>query len=173
VGSARTATIAAAVAAVLGVASAAISAYWLTGGDALLDTVGGDIERWGRDRSASVLAALAGVVIVKLVVASAALLGTGVVRAPAWTRGRIPRALCWIAAIVLAVYGGLLTFVGLLVQAGVVEPDAEADRHALAWHSWLWDPWFLAWGAAFSVALWCTRPGTDRLRRSSVGNGSM
>lgn len=42
---------AAAIAAGLGLASAAVSAYWAAGGTVLLDTIGGELERWGRERS--------------------------------------------------------------------------------------------------------------------------
>jgi hypothetical protein len=49
---------AAALAASLGTASAAVSAYWALGGTALLDTIGGDIERWGRERSWVIVATL-------------------------------------------------------------------------------------------------------------------
>jgi hypothetical protein len=141
---------------VLGVASAAVSAYWAAGGTALLDTVGGSIERWGRERSLAVLVVLVAVAALKLVVAVAAPLAAGAFHAPAWMAGRVPRLLSWIAAGTLALYGGVLTAAGLLVQSGVIEPGPEADRHALAWHTWFWDPWFLLWGVAFVVALWRT-----------------
>jgi hypothetical protein len=39
--------VAASIAAALGTASAAVSAYWALGGTELLDTVGGDVEHWG------------------------------------------------------------------------------------------------------------------------------
>ena len=42
----RGAVVAAVIAASLGAASAAMSVYWALGGTALLDTVGGEIERW-------------------------------------------------------------------------------------------------------------------------------
>ena len=38
---------AAIVAALLGLASAGMNAYWAAGGNGLLDTIGGDIDRWG------------------------------------------------------------------------------------------------------------------------------
>ena len=57
----------------------------------------------------------------------------------------------------LTIYGGALTIVGLLVQAGVVDAAADADSKALAWHAYLWDPWFAVWGGAFVVALWRSR----------------
>ena len=46
----RGAVTAAVIAASLGAASGAVSAYWALGGTALIDTVGGEIERWGRER---------------------------------------------------------------------------------------------------------------------------
>ena len=55
---------------VLGTGHAAVSAYWLTGGTALLDTIGGSLEEWARDRSGTAVAALAAVVVVKLVTAA-------------------------------------------------------------------------------------------------------
>jgi hypothetical protein len=59
-------------AAVLGVASAGVSAYWAFGGDGLLDTVGGDIERCGRERDTQVVVVLSFIVALKAIVAIAA-----------------------------------------------------------------------------------------------------
>ena len=152
---------AAAAAATLGVASAGVSAYWALGGDGLLDTVGGDIERWGRERGATVVALLWTLAALKVIVALAApiLAGVGRDRLPMWTTSRVPRSLGRIAALALTVYGGVLAIVGLLVEAGVVNASADADSTALAWHAYFWDPWFAVWGAAFVVALWRSRRG--------------
>ena len=68
------------------------------------------------------------------------------------------RALGWIVAIGLTVYGGVLTVAGLLVEAGVIDAADDADEHAMAWHTFLWDPWFLLWGVAFAVAMWRSGP---------------
>jgi hypothetical protein len=97
---------------------------------------------------------------VKTVVALAApiLARIGGDRLPAWTTGRGARALGWIAAVTLTAYGATLTIVGLLVQAGVVEASADAGARALAWHTYLWDPWFAVWGLAFVIALRLSRP---------------
>ena len=142
---------------VLGVTSAAVSAYWAAGGTALLSTPwSGASALGGRERSLAVLVVLVAVAALKLVVAVAAPLAAGAFHAPAWMAGRVPRLLSWIAAGTLALYGGVLTAAGLLVQSGVIEPGPEADRHALAWHTWFWDPGFLLWGVAFVVALWRT-----------------
>lgn len=104
----------------LGTGHALVSAYWAAGGNALLDTIGGDLERWGRERNAGLVAALWAVAGLKLVVAVAApvLAGVGAQRLPAWTRGRLPRRLGWVAAVTLTVYGGLLTVTGLLSRPG-------------------------------------------------------
>ena len=135
-------------------------AYWALGGTALIDTVGGEIERWGRERSADVVATLWLITLAKLVgaVAPLVLVGVGSGRLPAWTRARPMRALGWIVAIGLTVYGGVLTVAGLLVEAGVFDTVADADEHAIAWHAYFWDPWFLLWGVAFTVAMWRSRP---------------
>ena len=156
----RGAVVAAVISASLGAASAAVSAYWALGGTALIDTVGGKIERWGRERSADVLATLWVITLAKLVgaVAPLVLVGVGAGRLPAWTRARPMRALGWIVAIGLTVYGGVLTVAGLLVEAGVIDAADDADEHAIAWHAFLWDPWFLLWGVAFAVAMWRSRP---------------
>jgi hypothetical protein len=151
---------AAALACGLGLGHAAVSAYWALGGTALLDTIGGSLERWGRERKPGLVAALWLIVVVKVIVALAApvLAGFGARWLPSWTRGRVPRILGWIAATVLVLYGGLLTLAGLLAEAGVFELAPDTNKKALTWHAFLWDPWFLLWGAAFSVGLWLSRP---------------
>jgi hypothetical protein len=74
----RTAALAAVAALCLGMAHAAVSAYWAMGGTALLGTIGGTIERWGRARGLSVVVALWGIVVMKTVLA---------VAAPSWRSG--------------------------------------------------------------------------------------
>jgi Protein of unknown function (DUF3995) len=130
----------------------------------LLDTVGGEIERWGRERSAGVVVALWVIVVLKLVGAVAALVFVGVAadQLPAWTRSRPTRAPGWAVAVGLTVYGGVLSVAGLLVEAGAIDASDEADEHALAWHAYFWDPWFAVWGAAFVVAMWRSRPHSSK-----------
>ena len=154
--------VAALLAAVLGIGHAAFSAYWAIGGTWLLDTIGGELERWGRERHPSVVVALWLIAVLKSGVAVAApVLALGPGRLPGWTTGRAARALSWIAAVVLTAYGGVLTAVGLLVQSGAVEAAEDGDQRALAWHAFLWDPWFFLWGSAFLICLWLTRPGRN------------
>lgn len=146
-------------AALLGGGHAATTLLWLSGSTFLLDTVGGELEAMGRERSAIAVLGLAVVFAAKLVVAASALLYAGVgegVAPESWfhhARRRGVRAVGWLAAGTLIVYAGVLTVVGLLVQADVITAAGDADHRALAWHAFVWDPWFLAWGAALAVAL--------------------
>lgn len=157
------AAVAAVIAALLGGIHAAVSALWLAGSTLLLDTVGGEIEEWGRQRSAWTLLALAGVVVIKSLVALSALvfahLGSRWLPAVWFRHGDRPvaRFAGWAAAIVLVTYGAILTIVGLLVQSGAVDATSDADHRALAWHAYFWDPWFLCWGLALATTLRWTR----------------
>jgi hypothetical protein len=143
------------VGAVLGVAYAAVSAYWALGGTALLDTVGSGVEREARTGGAVVIVGLWAIVVLKLVAAAL----------PAWaiaghTSGRHGRAawrLTLVEATVLTAYGLVLTAAGLLVQLGIVSRGARADHRAQAWHAFLWDPWFLVWGLAVGAAIYKAR----------------
>ena len=75
-------------------------------------------------------------------------------RATGERRWRRPvRAVTWAEAVILTGYGFVLTVVGLLVQAGAIQPVAHADHRALEWHAYLWDPWFLIWGILVLIAL--------------------
>lgn len=122
----------------------------------LLDTIGGTLERAGRAQSADLLAVVWIIVVLKLVAAAVGLVATS----PRGRRRRRPsRIIAWVAAVVLVLYGGVLTGVGLLVQAGVITASAGADQMALRWHAYVWDPWFLVWGVLLSTALWRSRPG--------------
>jgi len=68
-------------------------------------------------------------------------------------RIRVTRVITWIEAALLTTYGLVLTAVGVLVQAHVIHASATADHRALAWHAYLWDPWFLIWGLLVVGAL--------------------
>ena len=138
------------VAACLATMSAAVSAYWAVGGTALLDTVGGGFERMARRRDAAALVTISVVVVAKLVAAGLALTLTR------WPRSRrVGRRLALANRLIgwgLALYGGLLVIVGLLVLTGGIRSDSSTDRHALRWHVGLWDLWFFIWGIAQASA---------------------
>lgn len=154
---------------VLAVGYAMVSVYWAFGGIWLLDTVGGALEEQGRAGSVAGRVVAWAAVALKLVAAVLPLLATR----REWRRigaRRVVRVLSWVEAVVLVAYGGLLTVVGLLVQADVVHAAADADRRALAWHAYLWDPWFLIWGLLAVAALWLSRRFPPGPRRSG-GHG--
>ncbi len=143
---------AACAAAALGVAYAAISAYWALGGTWLLSTVGGSLERVARGHRAPVEAGLWAVVLLKLVASALPLASLSARLDRRWTT--IARRLTIVEAVILTLYGLVLSAAGWLVQAGVIAHGAGADRRALAWHAFLWDPWFLAWGLLVCATLW-------------------
>jgi Protein of unknown function (DUF3995) len=139
-------------AAALAFASAAVSAYWTLGGTALLDALGGTFERLARDRSA---AALALGILVILVKVGAGLLALALVRPWGIHLGRrlvlLPSLL---GSLILVLYGGAEVVVGSLVLADVITPSGPVDEHALRWHVFVWDLWFLVWGVALGIAAW-------------------
>jgi hypothetical protein len=137
----------------VGLLYAAISVYWGLGGSWLLDTVGASLTQAGRSASALVVLAVWCAVGLKVIASVLPLLAVAVVASGSPARRRLTRSLTWIEAVVLTVYGLILTVVGLLVQAGVISPSANADHRALAWHAYLWDPWFLVWGLLVTAAL--------------------
>jgi hypothetical protein len=139
-------------AAVLAFGSALVSAYWTAGGTALLDTVGGALERLAREPGAAGVALGATTVLLKV---------AGGLLALALLRRSVPRVVEWAALAAgagLTLYGGALVAVGALALTGALgEP---ADPRALRWHVLLWDPWFLVWGVLLVLAV---------RRRRSVG----
>lgn len=134
---------------------AAISVYWGLGGTWLLDTIGGALEARGRARDSLLRAVIWLAVALKLVTAIAGLLAVS--PEVIGFRRRIIRFITWSAAAILVAYGGVLTAGGLLVQAGVIPITPNADRTAIAWHAYFWDPWFLLWGLTLGSALWRSR----------------
>ena len=146
----------------VGLAYAAISVYWAVGGRWLLNTVGISLSQPGQAGHLAALLAVWGAAAVKAVAAVLPLLAIGV-----WPRTangglrRLARVLTWIEAAILVGYGLVLTASGLLVQAGVIKAAAHADRLALKWHAYLWDPWFLIWGIFVFLALWRSRPASQ------------
>lgn len=140
---------------VLGLAYAGVSVYWGLGGTGLLDTVGGSLERAGREGGLGISLLLWAAATLKAIAAVLPLLAVN--RRPSARWRRAVRSLAWVEGTVLFAYGLVLTGVGLLLQLGIVEPTADADHRALAWHAFLWDPWFLMWGLLVLFALRLSR----------------
>jgi hypothetical protein len=136
-------------AAALAFASAAVTLYWTVGGTLLLDTVGGAFERLARERSAGAFALATVVIALKLL---AGLLALALAREPGPRLLRLLLAAGAAGGALLALYGGVLVVVGALVLAGAIRSSGPVDEHALRWHVFLWDLWFLVWGLALLAA---------------------
>jgi hypothetical protein len=109
---------------VLGMLHALISVYWVAGGTAGLDTVGGQIEELARARSPVLIAGVRMAAGLKVI---AALLGLAVVRpwgqrAPWW----MVVAAAWAATTILVTYGGVLVIVEAIVQIGLIHTQSAA-----------------------------------------------
>jgi Protein of unknown function (DUF3995) len=163
----------------VGLLYAAVSVYWGLGGSWLLDTVGASLTQAGRSASALLVLAVWLAVGLKVIASVLPLLAVGAVAARVrWLH--LIRALACVEAAILTVYGLNLTAVGLLVQAGLIGTPASADHRALAWHAYLWDPWFLVWGLLVAAAILRSRqrarplpqPGCDRSPSTDPSNPS-
>lgn len=150
---------------ILGVLNAAVSGYWGLGGTRLLDTVGGALEAQGRARNPVLIAAVWLAVCLKLCAVAIGLVALKPVSHQGW--GRM-RAVGWAAGGILCVYGGVLTLAGMLIQSGLIATAADANRKALRWHAYLWDPWFLVWGGCVLLAMIASRP-RNRVREPREG----
>lgn len=148
-------------ASVVGFLFAAVSVYWGLGGTWLADTVGGEIAKAALAGNTGVMLAIWAAVVLKLIAAVLPLLAVRRLSSPAWNRNLW--VLAWVEAAILTLYGLVLTAYGLLLQAGVIHASANADYRALAWHAYLWDPWFLIWGLLVAGALL-----RDRQRRGQT-----
>jgi hypothetical protein len=139
---------------------ALLSAYWTAGGTALLSTVGGGLEELARRGGGWSVAVGVVTVVLKLM---GVLLALALVRP--WGDRFPPRLLertATAAGTVLVVYGGGIVVVGALALAGLF--GTPADPTALRWHVFVWDLWFLLWGALLLVAAVRRR----RLRRGAA-----
>jgi len=142
-----------------GLAYAALSVYWAAGGTWLLSTVGATLGQPGHGGDLGIIVAVGAASVLKIIGAIVPLAAAGVTPWPAAAaRRRQLRMLAWAEAAVLTLYGLVLTGAGLLVQSGVIAAAAGADHRALAWHAYLWDPWFLVWGVLVTAALVRSRP---------------
>jgi hypothetical protein len=137
---------------IVGLLHAAVLVYWGLGGTRLLDTIGGSLEEKARAGSASVMLAVWAAAVLVIIAAALPLLALRQLTSPRWNR--IVWLLAWAEAAILTLYGLVWTGGGLLVETGVIHAPANPDDHrALAWHAYLWDPWFLIWGLLVAAAL--------------------
>lgn len=146
----------------LGLAYAAISVYWAAGGLWLVDTVSGALAQQVQAGTVGGLVVMATWAAAGLKVIAALLpwlaVRTRYSAAPiarAW-QPRL-RTMAWLEAAALTAYGLILTSAGLLVESGLITAAPGADQRALAWHAFLWDPWFLLWGLLVALGLLLSR----------------
>lgn len=138
-------------AATLAFTSAAVTLFWTLGGTLLLDTVGGAPEDLARQHTLGSVAFGTVVVLVKVTAGllALALLGHG----DGWLRRRWLLIANGTAAAILLLWGGANVLLGGLVLGGVITPDGAVDERDLRWHVYLWDLWFVVWGALIVVAI--------------------
>jgi len=137
-------------AATLAFASAAVSLFWTLGGTFLLDTVGESLEDLARERSVRAFALGTTVIVLKV---ASGLLALALVR-PWGTRlgRRLLLTANWIGSAILLLWGGTSIIAGALVLSNVITPSEPVDERALRFHVFLWDLWFVVWGAALALA---------------------
>ena len=139
---------------VVGVTYVAVSVYWALGGTWLLGTVGSALVHRGGSASAVLLIGVWAAVLLKLIGTVLPLASRQPTRR-SWHR--VLRLLTVAEGAILTLYGLVLTAVGMGTQIGIVHTSSSADHRALAWHAYLWDPWFLVWGLLVVLTLWQSR----------------
>jgi uncharacterized protein DUF3995 len=132
----------------LALLSDGVSAYWTSGGGALLSTVGGDLEAIARGGGAPAVALGAGTIAAKL---AGGALSLALVRP--WGR-QLPQRLLdglALAAALLVAHGGLFVLTGAGALLGPTG-SAPAEPTAVRWHVLFRDPWFVLRGLLLGVA---------------------
>lgn len=130
----------------------AITLYWAVGGRGLLWTMGDDFIA----RFASHMWILYPLAAVKAVGAFGPL---WLQNHSWWPLRRVTRLMCWAAAAVLIVWGGLNTVAGNLVLFHAINPGDGYNRPVMIGHAWIWDPIFVVWGIGLLMGLLRTRRG--------------
>lgn len=132
------------------------SFYWGLGGRWLLDTVGQGAVAVREEAPWWIFVMLLIVGLAKV---------AGVLVPIANSRGLLPhpkvwRALSWLGALGLMVYGAGYMVLAHLALAGRF--GEAADPRGLWGHAYIWDPLFLAWGVSLALALLLERVSTAR-----------
>jgi hypothetical protein len=134
-----------------GLAFAAISFYWGSGGTLGADTVWGSLRMNPAQKAVLILA----VWVTGFLKVLGALLALALVTR--WG-SRLPSrpiaVLGWAAAGLLTLYGGVNIAAEALTASGVVKRSQPVDWKPLLWHLYVWDMSFLIWGILFGLAAW-------------------
>ena len=134
-----------------GLAFAAISFYWGSGGTLGADTVWGSLRMSPAQKAVLIVA----VWVTGFLKVFGALLALALVTR--WGTRLPPRPMAvlgWAAAGLLTLYGGVNVFAEALTTSGVVKPSGPVDWKPLLWHRYVWDMSFLIWGILFGLAAW-------------------
>jgi len=135
----------------VGLAFAAASVYWALGGTWLLATIDRSLEEQARAGSTSLTLLAWAAAFLKMIAALLPLAALHRPARPGWNRGAW--VLAWLGAGILTFYGLVSTAASLLAWLGVFPVSPGDDHGALAWHVFLWGPWFLIWGLLIVAAL--------------------
>lgn len=140
---------------IAGVVHGLFSLYWAVGGNWLTITISDQLAAFAGRRW---LLFPVGVIKVGFALLPLMLLVRG------WPVRQLSRLVCWLGAAVLVLWGGVNTVTGNLVLTGLIHPAGGYDRPGMVGHAWLWDPLFLIWGSALTIALMSTRGSTQLAR---------
>ena len=138
-------------AAVWAFAFAIPSFYWGFGGHFLAETVSGQLasESWADQRGLQAVVLVTGVL--KVV---GGLFALSLIRL-SWprTKSRLIIRGGYTVSALLIVYGAVNVIGETLTETGAVKPSGTVDWHALRWHLFLWDPYFVVWGVLLGLAV--------------------
>lgn len=154
------AIVAVSIAAVAGLIHAGVNLYWASGGTGF----GGPFDEalWDANRARPVLAAIG----IMAVLAAIIPIPTVLIKHPSvlfW------RALCWVGAAFLVIYGIANLLVSEIFTTGIalqpthpgssryVEGDGSFGPLILTGHATVWDILFIVWGVSLLIALFLTR----------------
>lgn len=127
------------------------SFYWGFGGHFLAETVSGQLasESWADQRGLQAVVLFTGVL--KVVGGLFALSLTRL----SWpdARWRLVSRGGYVVSVLLVLYGAVNVIGEILSETGVVKASGTVDWHALHWHLFLWDPYFVVWGVLLCLAI--------------------
>lgn len=127
------------------------SFYWGFGGHFLAETVSGQLASasWAEHRGLQAVVLVTGVLKLVGVVFALWLVRDSWPRA----RGRLVVRGGYVLSAILVLYGAVNVIGETLTQTGVVKASATVDWHALRWHLFVWDPYFVVWGVLLGLAV--------------------
>lgn len=142
--------------------AASLDWHWALTGALGAETIGRDIARSVAERDTGFLATLWASVAVKALLA---LIPLALVQP--WGRffsSWLRLAGCWIAGVLLALYGLINGIEHLAMVTGAIETPAGLGARAARWHLFLWDPFWLLGGLLILATAWLAGKSRGRAR---------